>query len=360
MRLPNEGEVDFRTAVGTLIGFALISQEIGGESYVIHPLVRASVHSWLEQKNEKADYTSQALQLLAEAFPTSEYEHIKTCESILAHAQAVLCYDCVLEYNMEYRAALLYNVGSFDRRQGRDVSANRKVSEAYKIDRERLGEFATTTLDDLSLLALVLRDEGDYKVAEKISRRALNGREKVLGVEHPSTLTSVNNLSSVLASQGKYKAAEEIHRRALDGWEKALGVAHPSTLSSASNLALVLQHQRKYKASEEMNRRALEGREKILGVTHRKTLSSVYSLAYLFHIQKRYNEASVLYIRASEGFSKTLGADHPKTQNCSQSYAFMIQEMESEAEISDSQESISKSLLLSSSTSCVLLRRWSY
>ena len=64
-----EREVDFRMAIGTLDGFALISQEIRGETYAIHPLVQASVHYWLEQSSEKADYAGQALQLLAEEFP---------------------------------------------------------------------------------------------------------------------------------------------------------------------------------------------------------------------------------------------------------------------------------------------------
>jgi hypothetical protein len=43
-------------------------------------------------------------------------------------------------------------------------------------------------------------------------RRALDGREKALGKEHPSTLTSVSNLALVLERQGKYKAAEETNR----------------------------------------------------------------------------------------------------------------------------------------------------
>jgi len=371
MRFSYEEEVDFRMAVGTLIGFALISQEIGGESYAIHPLVRASVHYWLEQRNEKADYTGQALQLLAEEFPDGVYKHKETCELMLAHAKAVLCYDCVSEENWQHRAILLYKVAWFDWQQGRCVSANREVSEAYKIYRERLGEAATTTLSSLALLALVLSDQGKYEAAEEMIRRvldeegkvlgvehpstltsasnlaivlqvqgkykaaqemnlrALDGQKKILGVEHPSTLTTVHTLASLLQHQGKYEAAEEMNRRALEGREKVLGVKHPSTLTSVSNLALVLQDQGKYKAAEAMYRRALEGREKVLGVKHPSTFTSVYRLAYLFHIQKRYNNASVLYIRASEGFLQTLGADHPETRDCSQNYASMIQQMES-------------------------------
>ena len=46
----------------------------------------------------------------------------------------------------------------------------------------------------------------------------------MLGPEHPSTLTSMNNLAQVLYSQGKYEAAEEMQRRALELKEKVLGL----------------------------------------------------------------------------------------------------------------------------------------
>ncbi|CUS09276.1 unnamed protein product [Tuber aestivum] len=88
-------------------------------------------------------------------------------------------------------------------------------------------------------------------------RRVLEGREKILGPDHPNTLTSVNNLAIVLKSQGKYDESEAMNRRALEGCEKILGPDHPDTLISIINFASVLQSQGKYKESETMNRRAL-------------------------------------------------------------------------------------------------------
>lgn len=73
-----------------------------------------------------------------------------------------------------------------------------------------------------------------------MNRRALAGREKVLGVDHPDTSTSVNNLALVLLYQGKYKQAEEMNRRGLAGYEKVLGVHHPDTLASVNFLAHLL------------------------------------------------------------------------------------------------------------------------
>ncbi|KAL8766753.1 MAG: hypothetical protein Q9194_006182 [Teloschistes cf. exilis] len=82
---------------------------------------------------------------------------------------------------------------------------------------------------------------GKYEEAEPMNRRALDGRDKVLGKEHPDTLASVSSLASVLRNQGKYEEAEPMNRRALDGRDKVLGKEHPNTLTSVSNLASVLQ-----------------------------------------------------------------------------------------------------------------------
>ena len=210
-------DVSYRMAIGTLEGFALITSESGGEKYAMHPLVQASVHYWLEQRNEKVDFTGQALQLLAKEFPDGEYEHKETCESMLAHVQKVLCYDSSSEPDLVNRATLLYKLAYFNSWQGRYFSAYREISEAYDIHREQLGEFTTVTLDSLSLLALVSNYQGMYVAAEKMHRRALEGYKRVLGVENSDTLTSLNNLALTLGYQGKYKEAEKMHRRALEG-----------------------------------------------------------------------------------------------------------------------------------------------
>ena len=370
LRQAAKTDMHFWTAIGTLNGFSLINQEIGGETYAIHPLVQASVHFWLEQRSQKADYEGRALRLLAKEFPIGEYEHKETCESLLAHAQAVLRHNCIAENDMIERAQLLYNVAYFHKVQGRYISAHQTILESYNISKRQVGDDGLATLSCLNLLGHVLLDQGKYDAAEKIKRRALEGREKVLGLEdpvtlnsvnnlavvlekqgkydkaeemhrralegkekvlgidHPETLSSVNNLAVVLEGQGKYKEAEEIHQRALEGKKKVLGVDHPETLSSVNNLAVVLEKQGKYKEAEEMYRRALEGREKVLGVEHPDTLLSVNNLASPLHSQKRYHEASNLYQRASTGFLKALGPDHPWTRNCSDDYSAMMREMQ--------------------------------
>lgn len=119
-------------------------------------------------------------------------------------------------------------------------------------------------------------------------------------------------------------------RRALEGRDKVLGVEHPHTLDTISNLGSLLQEQGEYQAAEEMHRRALKARERVLGVEHPDTLYSAWWLAHSLHSQKEYDEASALYVRALMGLKKALGPDHFNTRNCSSDYSFMLDETREE------------------------------
>jgi len=364
-----EKEVEFRMAIGTLDGFALITQHIGGEAFAIHPLVQASVCYWLQLKEEKESYESEALQLLSEEFPRGKvYKHREAYESMLVHTQAVLQFKDLSNGSMKSRAKLLDKIGRFHRQQGNYVSAHQEISEAYDIFREQNGELATKTLSALVNLTGALWELGKFEEAEKMGRRALQGNEKVHGFEHLETLRSVNvlaivfvtrnkylpaeemfrsalkgyeklklgagnqdtlrthdNLASLLRDHGQLEAAEELHRQALEGREKVLGPEHPETLGSVYNLALVLQDQQKYKAAEEMGRRALEEREKVLGPEHPRTLNSVHNIALVLKYQQKYKAAEEMARRALEGREKILGAEHPNTFYSIYSLAFVLQ-----------------------------------
>jgi tetratricopeptide (TPR) repeat protein len=320
-----ERDIDFTTAIGTLVGFSLVSKGINQETFAMHRLVQLSVRQWLEHEDRKEHYARQALQLLANRFPRSDYENWQMCESLLPHAQQVLKHELASKEDEMRRASLLYRISKFHWRQGRYVLAYEAVLKAYNIDREQSGEVATSTLHSLSLLAIVLLGQGKYEVAEEMSQRALKGSEKLHGFEHSETLNSVNNLASVLRNQDKYEAAEEMNQRALKGREKLLGLEHPDTLNSVNNLAVVFQNQGKYEAAEEMYQRALKGSEKLLGLEHRDTLFIINNLASVLRNQGKYEAAEEMNQRALKGREKLLGLEHPDTLNSVNNLALVFQ-----------------------------------
>jgi len=196
--------IEFITALGTLQAFSLISIEKGGTSYEMHRLVQLSTQNWLELQGTKARWQVEALELLAERFPSGEYKTWNECEVLSPHAQVVVGYMFTTGSHLLQYAKLLGNLAWYDNAQGRyNISYNRFI-KLLNIYEAMLGKEHPDTLMSMNSLALVLNSQGKYDEAEAMHRQALEGRQTVLGKEHPNTLTSMNNLARVLESQGKY------------------------------------------------------------------------------------------------------------------------------------------------------------
>jgi hypothetical protein len=71
---------------------------------------------------------------------------------------------------------------------------------------------------------------------ERVLLPELQGKEKALGVEHPSTLDIVYSLGILYTNQGKVAEAEQMFQQVLQCREKALGIEHTSTLKTVNNL----------------------------------------------------------------------------------------------------------------------------
>ncbi|KAJ4179575.1 hypothetical protein NW767_014587 [Fusarium falciforme] len=271
-----EGDIDedLDEDLETLRGYSLVAVTADSESFEMHALVQFCTRVWLSSSCDTQRWERKFLKVMSELYPSGEYENWATCQCLDPHVEVIMKEEPGDSKDVLRWAGLLTNIGWYRWMRGR------------------------------------------YEEAEQVTRRALEGREKVLGREHPHTLTSVNNLGLVLQSQGKYEEAEQMHRRALEASEKVLGREHPDTLTSVGNLGSVLQHQGKYEEAEPMNRRALEGYEKVLGREHPDTLTSINNLAYLLHRQARFSDAGELYERACSGYVEALGSDHPTTRAC--------------------------------------------
>jgi tetratricopeptide (TPR) repeat protein len=121
----------------------------------------------------------------------------------------------------------------------------------------------------LDSLGNLYSDLGKLGEAEKMYKRALQGREKALGPEHTSTLSTVNNLGNLYADQGKLGEAEKMFERALQGYEKALGHERVNTyipaLNAIENFAMLYVEIGRADKARDMYSRALYGLEAVLG-----------------------------------------------------------------------------------------------
>ena len=59
----------------------------------------------------------------------------------------------------------------------------------------------------VELFAMVYKSQGQYDEAERLYRRALEGREEKLGPTHPDTLRTVDGLANLYRKQGRHDEA---------------------------------------------------------------------------------------------------------------------------------------------------------
>jgi hypothetical protein len=84
---------------------------------------------------------------------------------------------------------------------------------------------------------------------------ALEGRERVLGREHPDTLTSRDSLARLYSDQGRHAEAEPLMERVVKGRQRMLGLEHPDTLASMNSLVRIYTAQGRYTDAEMMRER---------------------------------------------------------------------------------------------------------
>ena len=306
-------QLEFYDALAPLLSFSLVRAEIGKQSFEMHRLVQLSMRTWLEVDKQLSKWIKESLRVLVKVFPSGDYKTWPDCQVLVPHSKEVTGRLLGDQDDVWNQAKIASRTSWYLYLRGEYIAAE-KVSRVAVEGREKvLGQEHPSTLNSISLLGTVLSGQGKDKEAEVIHRQALEGRERVLGQEHRSTLTSISKLGSVLLSQGKVKEAEVIHRQALEGRERVLGIEHPDTLTSIAHLASTFWKQARWKEAEELNVQVIEARKKALGEKHPDTLTSKATLASTFWSQGRWKEAEELFIQVVETRKTVLGEDHPDT-----------------------------------------------
>ncbi|KAI4112359.1 MAG: hypothetical protein LQ345_006481, partial [Seirophora villosa] len=236
--LPANGDLGFEEDISTLRSYSLIrTANEKDTSFEMHRLVQSSTRWWLRSSGHLERWQAKYIRMMAEVFPSGEYETWTTCQALFPHAKVVLEYQPADSEHLKPWTRVLFRAGHYALEMGYYSTAEEMGRRALEVTEKVRGEKHPDTLRSVHQLALALLEQRRYQDAEEMGRRALEGREKALGEKHKDTLKSVNVLGSILHQQGKLEVAEMMLRRLLEEGEKTLGKEHLDTLTSANNLA---------------------------------------------------------------------------------------------------------------------------
>lgn len=337
--LMNEYKVEawLRICIARLESASLITLESGDKACTMHQLVQFAARGWLETQGKKGYYHEKVVERLVEDFPDAEYENRLECARMIPHAKAAIDYQRIRSPTY---AKLLYKAARYQRQQEQLMDANRYAQEAYDLHRDLPGEHSQETLRDLSLLAKVKLDCGNYRQAQGMQVRVLKETEKLFGKKSREALSSMNDLGLVLQRDGNYSQAESMYRRALARGQEFLSKDHEDTLASLEGLGVVLAkrgcvERGRYKEAENIHRQVLEARRRVFGDAHPLTLVSMDNLAGVLSDRGKLDEAKTMFQETLGKYLETLGTDHSDTVSCVNNLACVLLHLEKydEAEV---------------------------
>ena len=105
-------------------------------------------------------------------------------------------------------------------------------------------------------------------------------------------LKTMNNLAALYSKQGKYDLALPLYEKALEGRRRILGEDHPSTLNSRYWLGVCLVNLKLFPRGESALLAAYEGCLRVFGETHPGTTASIKQLINLYEGWNKPEEAA--------------------------------------------------------------------
>lgn len=161
--------------------------------------------------------------------------------------------------------------------------------------RESVPEYRTL----LTFKADLLREKGQLKEAEAVSRRALHLLEDVSGTEEtPSMAIILNGLGSILHDQHELNEAVQTYTRALNINRKVVGMFHPETAATYNNIGNAYQDAGDDVTAEKYYTQCLEIQIKVYGDVNPDIAASYNNIATIWARQGRLKEAEEFTVKA--------------------------------------------------------------
>ncbi|KAM0264971.1 hypothetical protein ACHAQJ_000487 [Trichoderma viride] len=312
----SDSDDTFNGDIEMLMNHYLIAANRTRDIFEMHGLVQLSVKKTLTASRLQA-INYQFIKRLAVEFPARAYSNWYICQELFAHVQEAAKYYPSDEALWNW-ATLLHYGGRYGRLQGEYEIAKQMADKALRareqIRRNLSGADKNISLENSSLIALILMDQGFYNEADELFTRIANTyKRRGLGADHSNTITIMNNQASIYRILGRWEEAEKIQVEVVRTRNTKLEEDHPSTLTSIANLASIYRAQGRYTKAEELQLRVMEGRKKQLGQGHPLTLTSMSNLASIYRIQGKLEEAGKLQTLAMNVREIKFGKDHPDT-----------------------------------------------
>lgn len=160
--------------------------------------------------------------------------------------------------------------------------------------------------------ALALYGLADFPAGEDQLRHALEGRQHLLGADHPDTLTTMARLADNLGEQGRWEEARALASTVVDRATNALGPDHAVALSARLTYTWVLYRTAPHEA-EAAAHQLVRDVDRVLGPDHRGAWAAYHLNVEVLLATGKFQEAETAAVALVNTRERHQGADHPHT-----------------------------------------------
>ncbi|KAK3277215.1 hypothetical protein CYMTET_14773 [Cymbomonas tetramitiformis] len=210
-------------------------------------------------------------------------------------------------------ARAVNNMGALLGRLGRFEEAEAHHLRAVRLLEESLGAEHPLVAKALANAAALLQKRGDVQGAEQawlLAERGLAIRTASYGENHTEVAEALTLMGMLLVDQGKLEEAVHMHGRAYTIWRAAYGPVHPQVAIARSNLAECHVRAGDYEQALKLRKSCLEMEEQLLGRDHPQVASSLSNLGLVLYNLGRLQEAEAALERAVRIWDSAMGGDH--------------------------------------------------
>jgi len=176
-------------------------------------------------------------------------------------------------------------------------------------------------------LATLADNKGNLEESERLYRRALAIRERVLKPDNPEIAFNLNGLAYTLTNMGRSDEAEKLYLDALERFRKINGSRSIAAISCMSNLASLAQNREREEEVVRWLDEALSHSVPMLGIGHPLTSNLNYQKIESLIRQKRFAEAESLGLKVLELRRREQSIDPTTIATTTAALAFIEQQL---------------------------------
>ncbi|WP_293144610.1 tetratricopeptide repeat protein [Okeania sp. SIO3I5] len=315
---------DMTSSRRQLLRFYLL-QEVGEDTYRLHPLIREFFRSKLETRetdvqpdieqrtepNELKQVFCSAMVNVAQRIPDTPIKaDIMAIAPAIPHLIEVAANltNWLTDWDLIFPFVAL---GRFYQGQGFYYEAEPWIEKCLEICQRRLGKTHVHVATSFHNLASVYHVQGKYQESESLFQQALAMRQQLLGNDHLDVVRSLHKLANLYGTQGRYEETKVLYRQTLAMYQKLFTSNHPSIATCFESLASLYHAEGKYLKAEPLFHKALTMRQQLLGDSHPDVATSLHNLASVYHAQGEYEEAESLFQQSLALYQRLFGNTHP-------------------------------------------------